>query len=153
MTTRRLVVQGSSASPFRVSGGGVDAGTADTFDLLFDGNQSPLRVWSTGYVAATPLEPANLAPALVTPGPGVIAAPAGQAPIFMLAGRQFNSSPNPPTLNTVYHASGGGGFGGIIANNQFFAVNFRRNVYNGNDGALALNGLVYVNFCIFRNIG
>lgn len=151
--TRRAVVQGNSASPFRVSGGGVDAGTADTFDLLFDGNQSPLRVWSTGYVVATPLEPSNSAIAFMTSGPGVIAAPAGQAPIFVIAGRKNNSSPNPPSLNTVYHTMGGGGFGGIIAFNQFFAVNFGRNVYNGNDGALSFDATVYVNFCIFRNIG
>jgi hypothetical protein len=129
-----------------VSGGSTDAGSADKFDLLFDGNQSPLRIWGTGYVVATPLEPDNLAPAWVTPGPAVIASPAGQSPIFVVSGRNsFDVS------KTVYHDTGNAGFGGIIASNQFFAINFSRNVYR--DGVLIFDSTIYVNFCIFRNIG
>ena len=46
--TRRVIYQGGSGSPFRVSASGVDAALAEFNDLIFDANQPPLRLWGTG---------------------------------------------------------------------------------------------------------
>jgi hypothetical protein len=146
--SRRVVIQGGNAAhPFRVGSPGVNADTADLFDLFFDGNQSPLRIWGTGFVAVTPLEHDNLAPAHFHTGPGVIATPAGLFPVFIVNGRpSYNPNSGTNRLTTVESS-----FGGVVAQNTFFGINIAREVVV--QGGIAPLTSALVNYCIFRNYG
>jgi len=149
----RLRIQGGSSSPFKVSASNVDAD--DTFALIFDGNQSPLRIVTHGQVAAN-RNAGNIAPAVFTQSAVGYTAPPGLFPLFALAdylppltagggipagGRarnpflQQNTAPPPP----------GNGFGGALANGWFYGMNFT----NLSSGVSTYN----ISFIIFRNMG
>ena len=54
MTRRRRVRfdgSGQTGSPLRIVVVGADALTAQFNDLIFDGNQPPLRLWGTGFTS------------------------------------------------------------------------------------------------------
>lgn len=149
----RVRIQGGSTSPFKVSASNVDAD--DTFALIFDGNQSPLRILTHGVIA-TPRAPGNIAPAVFFQAAVGYSAPAGLFPLFALSA--FYSTPSavgaPPgnraqgpwiTINGSGIPRSAGGFGGALANGLFYGVNFD----SGTTGTTSYN----VNFMIFRNMG
>jgi hypothetical protein len=87
---RRVILDSTAASPFRVSVTGVDAATATFGNLIFDANQMPLRLSQNGYMTIGVISdaayqapsPQNIAEAT---GPTVIVpAPSGCNPIFMV---------------------------------------------------------------------
>lgn len=149
----RVRIQGGSSSPFRVSASDVDAD--DTFALIFDGNQSPLRILTHGVVAAT-RSPGNLAPAVFIQSAVGYTAPPGLFPLFAVSaylgpttavGAPSGNRAQPPWITS----SGGvppavSGFGGALANGWFYGINYDRNVGNA---ATSYS----VNFLIFRNMG
>lgn len=146
---RRVLIQGGSSSPFRVSAN--DAASDDTFALIFDGNQSPLRVLTHGWVAAS-RSAGNIAPAVFSqataPGGGPlydVSLPG--FPLFSCSNYQpaststtlparaqnpYSQTKSPPPPFT--------GFGGALAGGYFYGINFFAGPYN-------------VNFLIFRNRG
>jgi hypothetical protein len=92
---KRVIIGSEGGSPLRVSVAGVDASSAQFNNLIFDGNQPPLRLYSTGYVTARVLQASgsdrNTA-AIFTNGPPVPVTPSGTTPIFFCMVRQPTSS-------------------------------------------------------------
>lgn len=157
MTTKRVILQGGGGSPLRISVAGVDASGAQFNNLLFDGNQPPLRLWSTGYVTIPVIDQLNVATAFFTDGPVVPVSPSGTTPIFFLSVRQPNTgainpggvgNSNSPAFRT-YNAYGlGGGIFNVSGSNVFSGLNFNRD--NGSSGLFGANQGV-VNFAIMKN--
>jgi hypothetical protein len=145
---QRLRIGPGAGSPFLVSAPGINADGSATFDnLIFNGNCPPLRIWSTGFVAAT--QPASGALPLPYPvgGPTGFVTPGGTYPLFLNVGYIPVAGSSVRILSTPFRVfgGGGGGHGAVMANTgQFFALN------NGNP---ALTTTIYVNYCILRNYG
>lgn len=157
MTTERVILQGGSGSPLRISVAGVDASGAQFNNLLFDGNQPPLRLWSTGSVLVPPIDQLNIATAFFTDGPTVPVSPSGTVPIFFVCVRQpVTGAPNPGAVgnsNTppfrTYNAYGmGGGIFNVGGSNVFSGLNFNRD--NGVNGLFAGSPCI-VNYAIMKN--
>jgi hypothetical protein len=142
MTTRRIRIAANDASPFRVSASGIDVNGA-TFDgLLFDGNQSPLRLYASGYMLATPITAGSLEIVVGTPGPFGPSVSSGQHSLFTIVYRH-QTSPTPP-LRTAF-AQGGCG-GAMDSSNRLHALNFFGKASPDLPDS-------YVNYMIFRNAG
>lgn len=140
---RRVLIQGGSASPFRVSANNEAAD--DTFALIFDGNQSPLRIATHGWISAS-RSAGNIAPAVFNQAAGPVydTAIAG-FPLFSCSGylpaegslpararNPYSQMKTPPPPFT--------GFGGALSGGYFYGINFFGGPYS-------------VNFMIFRNRG
>src|ERR1700748_1564205 len=128
----RLIIDGSGSlgSPLRVSAVGKNANNAQFGDLIFDGNQPPLRLW--GIVLTTVagitwnhhLLGQNTLESSPVP---LFTAPSGTTAIFMVSWKK-----NDPAAINNYHASSsqssanglGGGSGGSICSNTFIALGF-----------------------------
>ncbi len=158
---RRVIIQGGGSSPIRVSAAGVDANGAQFNDLIFDGNQSPMRLHGTGFVALPPInrdiDSVKTIDKLVT-GASLPAVPSGTTPMFLVAVRN-RSSDTEGRLQTPFAILGGisdnlfrGGGGAISdvdgAGLRFVALTF----------AIRLSTVFpnpqpssYINYCIFRN--
>lgn len=157
MTTQRVRLQSGSGSPLRISVVGVDVNSAQFNNLLFDGNQPPLRLWSTGYVLVAPIDQLNTASAFFTDGPTVPASPSGTIPIFFVCVRQpATTAPNPgavgnsnsPPFRTYNSYGMGGGIFNVSGSNVFSGLNFNRD--NGVSGLFAGVPCV-VNYAIMKN--
>jgi hypothetical protein len=159
--TRRLVIQAGSGSPFRVASlTAGDAATASQFDTVFDGNQSPLRYLTKGYMYCQGIPYGNTTEAWVTQGDApVYSAPPGQFPLFSLMEYRIGSSPNPNSGRTIWKATTGanqGGFGGTLANGFFYGINFSRQVRISNPGQdpfITPLPYTYICYLIFKNYG
>jgi hypothetical protein len=143
--TNRIKITSSSATPFRISAPGVDVNGA-TFDgLLFDGNQKPLRVFTTGYILAPMMN--HTIPGFVsdTPGPTTYSTPSGTYPLFTIAWKwNFNTRPTGP-VRTVGGLRGCGAT--MDSGNRLHALNFA-------DDSVEVGGPAsYVNYLIFKNYG
>ncbi len=149
----RVRIQGGSASPFKVSATNVDAN--DTFALIFDGNQSPLRILTHGVIASS-RSAGNIAPAVFQQAAVGYSAPAGLFPLFALSaflgpsgavGAPAGSRAQGPwiTINGSGLPRNASGFGGALANGWFYGVNF--------DANTTATSTYNVNFMIFRNMG
>jgi hypothetical protein len=140
---RRVIIQGGSASPFRVSAN--DAASDDTFALIFDGNQSPLRILTHGWVTAA-RSGDNIAPAAFTQaaGPAYDVSIPG-FPLFSCSGYMPPTSSLPARAANPYSQNKAppppfSGFGGALSGGYFYGINFFGGPYS-------------VNFMIFRNRG
>lgn len=149
--TRRVVLQGGG-SPLKIGVAGVDPGNASAFDLLFNADAQPLRLWGTGYVVVPSLSNINWSPAWSVLAGNVISTPAGTYPLFMVAGKNSTPSGSSQILTTAFHTtsvySGGQGFGAFI--DQYYrmwGVNFVHDA-----GGVPSNQAI-VNYCILRNYG
>lgn len=156
---RRVVIGEFPSSPFRVAAAGSDADTADTFDLLFDGNQSPLRLGQKGTFALPYNSAANLAPAVIPSSPVILQhpSPAGRHCLFTVTGYGSGVSVFVPngsggSVNVTYIAGTTPfrngtleGIGGVITNTAFYPVNFYR------QQNLSAWGPTYFYFHIFKN--
>lgn len=154
MTTRRARIQSGNGSPFRISVAGVDSNLAEFDDLIFDGDQNPLRRAQYGSAIVSNLAFNNLAPATFAPVVLNRTYPSGKFPVFSLIGnitKYFPESPEiPPTVTNWKTPSTAGSLaddvGGGVDSNYFYAINYARNV---ND---IQAGYATIQFLIFNNI-
>lgn len=173
--TDRVVFQASAASPLRVSVAGVSAASAQFNNLIFDGNQPPMRLAINGWVAVTVITDANwtagqtIAEQSAVPAPTV---PAGTTPIFMIMFRQpyavvvSGSTPTafagsyrtPARYPTVgggsFDTVGGKGAGGAICGGQIIGVTFTPATHDpGSGGGPSFNRFTSsnVSYAVFRN--
>lgn len=160
---RRVIFQSGAASPLRISVAGSDAASAQFNQLIFDGNQPPLRLWSTGWIAVVPLAFANTAQVLFQDGPTLPVTPSGTVPIFFTVTRQQElfvggggglTSPINEPANRTYDAHGmAAAEFDVGGSNAFTALNFNRDnsvggVYGTNTGS-PVSGVV--NYAIMLN--
>lgn len=147
---RRLIINTKGGSPFKVSMAGVDALGASWENLLFDGDQAPLLLYSSSYLFMNPISEGNIAyvnySSVSIP---LFPRPAGQYPAFLVMWRApFN--PTGGTYQPGQHATpgfkvlpspGGDSGGGGVMGQAFHGLNYCRHGFEGN----------YINFLIFRN--
>lgn len=145
MTTKQVVFESGGGSPLRISASGVDADGAEFSDLLFDANQSPLRLLQTGMVAVSAIAYGNLAPAIIAPVVLNKAFPVGTSPLFCCVIREtWSGSGTVGQICTPRRLFGGGG-GGAVSNTRFYGINFTQ------DGPAGTITPQYSHFMIFRN--
>lgn len=159
---KRVVIQGGGSAPIRVSAAGVSVDGAQFNDLIFDGNQPPLRLYATGYTLVPPIyRGANSVQTIqhvvdyAAPIPQV---PDGTTPLFIVATRQRMSEGNTygylmtPTYRGGIDGAGGGGAisnvdgGGL----RFVALSFTV-VHDEWVPPQPDQPDNLVNYCIFRN--
>lgn len=122
MTIKRVVIDSSAASPFRVSASGVDTDAAEFDSLLFDGNQPPLRLWGTGYVSVVGMtyNQNHLSGITVHESSpvAVLATPAGKYPHFAVMfkawGNGFLYTPSVNQQNAGIFGAAGAEFAQIV---------------------------------------
>jgi hypothetical protein len=151
--TRRVIIDGNSASPFRVSVAGVDAASAEFNDLIFDGNQSPLRLWATGYMAIIGITYNNFLAGqnLSTDHTGSFSTTSGTFPVFMTMWRNTGDALNrifTPSFQPANNASVLGGGGGGVCGGVFKGFNANRGLATAPDNPASTE---YINYCVFRN--
>src|SRR5215475_2824666 len=123
MTRRRRVRfdgSGQTGSPLRISVVGADALTAQFNDLIFDGNQPPLRLWGAGFSSVVGitfnerLGGKNVSEGAPIP---VVAVPAGLTPVFMTLWRKDDGLGHMYTPSSQGSNNGliGGGGGGVCS--------------------------------------
>jgi hypothetical protein len=135
---RRVRFDGSgvSGSPLRISVRGVNALVAQFNDLIFDGNQPPLRLAVTGFTTVAGitwnqrLGGKNVSEGAAIP---VFATPAGMTPVFMTLWRRSDSANlyTPSFSNSNNPVIGGGGGGicsGISARHAFRSARQARRI-------------------------
>lgn len=142
MIERVIIGKGPNNSPLRVSAAGFDANLAEFEDLLFDGNQPPLRLHHVGYVQIADKNPSNLAPAIIS---SAVFPPLPGYPQFCVMSRQTSSTGTVLDLRTVYRA-GQAGAGGVVNPGVFWGVDWNQKFADG--GAPSYT---HINFCIFKN--
>jgi len=123
--TERVKIDSTAASPFRVSAAGVDVNLAEFADLIFDGNQSPLRLWGTGWGTVAGNTYDEWTGGKNTEWSGFVAGPvtpAGTTPVFMTMWRPVPSGfvRTPLVKNIHSQASAGGGF----SSGSFYGLSF-----------------------------
>lgn len=147
---KRVVIQGGGASPIRVSAAGVSVDGAEFNDLIFDGNQSPLRIAPSGlgYVEVPVIDRKDdsfmTIKKQITSVP-IPAVPTGTTPLFLVAWRQRDDI---NALATPRYPSGGGGSISNVdgAGLRFVALNFVvRQTY------MPERPPNIINYCIFSN--
>lgn len=149
---KRVIIDSTAASPLRVSVSGVDADSAEFNDLIFDGNQSPLRLWGVGYGYAAGFSYNSwIGGKNVNEGSSipVLNTPTGTTSIFVVQQVQEGSGGNarPPFWQTGTSGQLGGG-GGICSSSLFCPISMN----SGPPGAPSSPaGGSYVNFMIFKN--
>jgi hypothetical protein len=152
---KQVEIDGSNpVSPMRVSAAGIDTDAAEFNTLIFDGNQSPLRLAGTGWLLIEGMSQNEFSGGqnvreLNTGSP--VITPPGTTAIFMVMWRKNDG------LNRLYTPSFqasannlGGGGGGSICANQFIGVCFNTaNTISGDpNGRPPPN---YTNYAIFKN--
>jgi hypothetical protein len=159
---RRVIIDSTAASPLRVSVAGVDAAGAEFNDLLFDGNQSPLRLWGTGWAFAQGFSQNDYSGGKnINEGTPVLVlqTPPGTRSIFICnSAFQSGATPangrNQPPWRNVGTAGTSGGGGGICstdavgANMYFVPVCFNTGLPT--QPTVPGNGQ-YNNYAIFKN--
>lgn len=151
--TRRVIIDSTATSPFRISVAGVDAASAEFNDLIFDGNQLPLRLWHAGYLEIAGITYNEFAGGQ-TIRSGVTAAlfptPAGTSAMFKCMWR--NASDSLGRIYTPSYLDGQnpilGGGGGGVCSGVFKGANFTRGVPGAPNSAGAT---IYCNYAVFRN--
>lgn len=148
----RVRFDASAASPLRISVAGVDENGAEFNTLIFDANQSPLRLWANGYINIAGITDANFSGGqnVQEQASGVtFTTPSGNPPAFLIMTKRSDGpSGNPQgALVTPYFGSREGGGGGMCSN-QFVGANFHAGII----GTGATPGpTCYVNYAVFKN--
>lgn len=150
MSKERVVISGAV---MRVSVVGADASVAQFGNLIFDGNQPPLRLWSTGWMAISVLGFSDHAAAVFGTGPTVPTTPPGTTPIFFCSVRQPNMGAgnpggvgnfNTPAIRTYnYYGAGGAIAGGVFLGFNCNRENLAGGLFGANQGV--------VNYAIMKN--
>lgn len=155
MTIERVTIEGAV---MRVSVAGVDVSSAQFNNLIFDGNQPPLRLWMSGWVGVPVLANGSGSTLVTTQGPSLSVA-GGVSPIFFTCVRQPIQSGvvnpgavgnnNSPSFRTQNNYGCGGTItdvGGGVSN--FYGMNFNRE----NPAGTAFGNDGIVNYSIMRNV-
>lgn len=153
--TNRVIIDSTAASPLRVSVAGVDAALAEFNNLIFDGNQSPLRLSSTGYVVVGGISYNDYTIGGKNTNEGspvlVLATPAGTTPIWFSG---FTKNAGDP-FQSMWHVNNlSQGTGSSICqssgNNYFIGVNHQI----GAPGTPTVPGAsAYISYAIMKNYG
>jgi hypothetical protein len=157
MTTRRVLFNSGSASPFRVAVGGVDAAGASWETLIFDANQPPLRVYlnswmQVGFGSTGDFIRWAYGPAYPTP-------PAGENPMFSVMWYQpSNLGPGAVRGRSPYGTgpcftndnTNGQGGGGAVGVGSFMGITFVHEFTN-TAGTFTYPAPTRIGFVLFRN--
>ncbi len=149
---KRVRLGGGGDSPLRISVAGVDVDLAEFNNLIFDGNQPPLRLSQLTWVYVEGMSwdewtgGQNTREAVAG---AVIASPTGTTPIFFSTGVEISNT----FMKTPFHSNTvAGGFGASIT--QSSGTNYAIGTCH-NNGAPAVptvrNAGYYVNFAIMKN--
>lgn len=154
--TERVKFQADGGSPLRISVSGVDVNSAQFSDLIFDGNQQPLRLWGTGYLAVFSIDFFNSRTIMTATGPLVLATPSGTTPMFKVLSRNDHQSsvavPTTPGAHVLGRAPGGGSVSNVDGGgNRFVGINVARDAVQGG-GSPEETVPIYVAYAILRNI-
>jgi hypothetical protein len=152
--TRRVRFDGSgqTGSPLRISVADVDVLAAEFNDLIFDGNQPPLRLRGTGFTSVIGitfnqrLNGKNISEGTAIP---VVAVPAGLTPVFMVHWRKDDGLGNVYTPSSQGSNNGliGGGGGGICSG--FFCPACFATGAPAVPDSLPPN--TFIDYCVFKN--
>lgn len=147
MSTQQVIFESNGSSPLRISASGVDAAGAQFSDLLFDANQSPLRLLQTGSVGVSAIPVGNIAPALVSPVALAKVFPSGKAPLFCCLIRSTYTSDSLMygKLSTPWRQSQSGA-GGAVSNDRFFGINFTAQLPSGIITPYAIHYMIFRNY-------
>lgn len=141
----------------RVSTPGVDVAAAEFNNLIFDGNQQPLRLWGTGFVVVYVIDYDNSMTINHTIGPLVLPTPAGTSPPFVVTVKRESTGTNqvspPGTRQVSVSACGGGAVSNVDGGgNKFVGITVAREVIRtSNTSPGPGTGSVWVNYAIFKN--
>ncbi|WP_027578493.1 hypothetical protein [Bradyrhizobium sp. Ai1a-2] len=158
---RRVIIESNAASPLLVSVPGVDAAGAQFNQVIFNGNQPPLRLVATGVSLVPGIFNSEYAGGKnINEGPPtfIFTPPPGVTPVFIVAVRNINETN--PVLQTPYFgigASGGpgqatGAGGGMVAAGYFCPANFDAGLIVPPGQSDVAGDPYYVNHCVFRNV-
>jgi hypothetical protein len=139
--SNHAVIQGGAASPFRIVIAGASPTNPGFEDVIFDGNQMPLRISQTGEVSV----PSKGLPAFIPPWSMAFSTPVALLLPTASGQRRFCNAfwkrSVDPRWRTPFYSwteastptpSGGGGI--AMANTEFAGVNFFANVQNVTTG-------------------
>ena len=156
--SRRIVFKGGGSAPFTVAAAGRDADgdRSDFENLIFNGNQPPLRLWGKSVVVVPGIQANNNAIGVIAKGGSIMPTPAGLWPLFCVVG-QFTSDAGPskrPITGPFFTSPSGygSGFGGALSSDgYFYGVNFttRRTPQGETPQSLAYQ----IYYAIFKNYG
>jgi hypothetical protein len=154
MTRRRRVRfdgSGQTGSPLRIVVPGADVLTAQLNDLIFDGNQPPLRLWGTGFTAVAGISwNQHLLGKNVSEGSPipVVAVPAGLTPVFITHWRKDDGLGRLFTPSFQGSNNGLIGGGGGICSGFFCAACFATGAPGAPD---SLPPGTFIDYCVFKN--
>ena len=143
---------GQTGSPLRISVVGADALTAQFNDLIFDGNQPPLRLWGTGFtsVVGITFNERQFGKTVSEGAPiPVVAVPPGLTPVFITHWRKDDGlgrlyTPSSQGTNNGLLGGGGGG----ICSGFFCPASFSTGAPAVPD---SLPPSTFINYCVFKN--
>lgn len=129
-------------SPFRVAIPGIDAGSADFDQTIFDANQRPYRIFSNGYFNAAMGNIVGAGLFLPTQGPFTYSTPSGQFPLFNIMWRYPDGTAN-DVLRTASACAG------LLSatDGHVWGLSYNRHP-NG-----SANTSNYCNYLVFKNFG
>lgn len=154
---KRVIIKSGAGSPLRISVPGVDAAGAEFNNLIFDGNQPPLRLHVKGYVSISTIDftnTQNLRP--VTSSDVLPTVPSGTTPIFVVTWRQplagGSTAGGMKTVNFNLNTSNtlGGGGGAVTTTSgalRFIGLSCSREGPSGG----RFSGDNLINYMIFKN--
>lgn len=151
---KRVIIRSGAGNPMRVSVSGFDADTAGGENLIFNGNQAPLRRFLSHYTALDSTDGGNLSLANIGPPAPLYPTPPGTYPLFCIVGfPTFNGLTSlPPGIRPQNAWSRRGtfagmqGFGGVITSLGLHGINYSKHSSVNHTPA-------YINFLVFRNHG
>lgn len=149
--TRRVVIKSSSSSPFRISAAGVDALSAEFNDLIFDGNQPPLRLWISGYTTVEGMSRDEYNGGQnIREGSGIgpFTTPSGTTPVFLVNAKTSSAGIDTGRVKLPTFNSGLGSGGGAICSGYFIGVSFTLGFPATPSARPPFD---YINYAIFRN--
>lgn len=152
-TIDRVKFDGTSGvSPLRISVMGVDVSGAEFNTLIFDANQSPLRLWANGFMNIPGITDNDFIGGknVQEQASGItFSTVSGNPPTFLIMHKRSDGPGGNPNGNliTPYFGSREGGGGGMCSN-QFVGANFLVGIpgSGGNPGPTN-----YVNYAVFKN--
>jgi hypothetical protein len=156
----RVVIDSNASSPLIVSVAGVDAEGAQFNNVIFNGNQPPLRLFGTSYTLVAGISHSEYSFGKnVNEGPPtfLFTPPSGTSPIFLVAIRNIIDANAPLTTPFMGIGASGGptlatGAGGGVCGPYFCPANFEAALILPPGLPDADGDPVYVNFCIFKNV-
>lgn len=159
---RRVLIGKDYASPFRVSISGQDANQTIFNRIIWDANQTPLRLWTTGRI--TSIAPPELgAGGLEKQGPDTFSFPSGLLPVIFAAYKMTSGDDTAVKCTRIsiydtgdpffYRQSGAGLV--LDSSGKIFGINFSEKYQiSGNPAPIWVTPpSINVYYAVLRNIG